>query len=65
MWGLRLDVLLDLGLDLAGLLLDVLDDGLDAIGGGGGFVGCDSGDLDEADDSEEEVDGGEARGGNC
>jgi hypothetical protein len=59
MAGLRLDVLLDLGLDLAGLLLDVLDDGLDALGGGG-VVGCDSGDLDEADDAEEEVDGGEA-----
>lgn len=58
MAGLRLDVLLDLGLDLAGLLLDVLDDGLDALGGGG-VVGCDSGDLDEADDAEEEVDGGE------
>lgn len=49
---------LDLVLELLGLLLDLLDDfgslALDAAGH------ADAGELDDADESEEEVDGGEA-----
>lgn len=52
-----------LGLDLLDGLLDILLDIRDNTGSGLlllGLVGEDSGDLDQADDSEEEVDGGEA-----
>lgn len=59
---LSLDVLLDLLLDLSRLLLHVLDDVVDGAAVLlGGLVHGDAGDLDEADHSEEEVDGGEAR----
>ena len=53
------DLTLDLLDGLLGIGLDVLNGALEAsllIG----LVLCDSGDLDEADHSEEEVDGGEA-----
>lgn len=52
-------MLLDLLLNLGDLLLDVLGD---AVGGAvllGGLVHGDTGDLDEADHSEEEINGGE------
>lgn len=52
-----------LGLDLLDCLLDILLDIRDNTGSGLlllGLVGEDSGNLDQTDDSEEEVDGGEA-----